>query len=681
MFFDLVRRNSRRSRKENSLFFVSLLVSIVAFYIILSLPRQDVMIFLKQMESDAVNKLLALSRIFYGAMLVLLFFMVYFASKYQLERRNHEFGVYLMLGMRRTKLFLLLLAEDLWSSLLSLVLGLPTAVVISEFISLITARLVGIGILGHQSVFSIEAIGLTVAGFLLIKCLAFVLLSGKIAGKEIGKLLAPAPDGTKRQFPGAVYLLALIFGMAFLGAAYWMAIRGIAWGTMAGLGITVLLGILGTFLVFYGLRIVLGFLAGRQGKKRLGVFHFRQLQEHVIYQSTSLAVSTLLVLAALCCFGYGVAAAWSRGTGESHTLDYTFCVWDEENVEEVLEEKGLTGRFGDLFEMKVGYIRVGDQKVSLRMPQVMAFLEETPHSEEKEALLNTLEYADYPHIIALSGYNRLLRAAGEEEICLQPHQAAVYMDAEFTSSARTELMNQTLGRKPEIEVAGETWHLTGTVQSRNLVVDSSITLSFALIVPDEEFSDLTGGDYDTYWDGILSPELVKSQSLMQVISEVNAELEDTGLDYESYLQNMGRQLFYLVAASYLALYLAIIFLIVANTVLGVQFLMQQQKTGRRYRTLARLGGSYEMLCASARSQIRWYFGIPILAAVVSSLFGVRALFQGMLPSSVQNKTVGLMTIAFAMLCLLCVVEWCYMKAVMRASSRYILTLMEPEREE
>ena len=148
------------------------------------------------------------------------------------------------------------------------------------------------------------------------------------------------------------------------------------------------------------------------------------------------------------------------------------------------------------------------------------------------------------------------------------------MDAEFTSSARTELMNQTLGREPEIEVAGETWHLTGTVQSRNLVVDSSITLSFALIVPDEEFSDLTGGDYDTYWDGILSPELVKSQSLMQVISGVNAELEDTGLDYESYLQNMGRQLFYLVAASYLALYLAIIFLIVANTVLGVQFLMQ-----------------------------------------------------------------------------------------------------------
>ena len=33
MFFKLAMRNSRRSRKENGLFFASLVVSIVAFYI------------------------------------------------------------------------------------------------------------------------------------------------------------------------------------------------------------------------------------------------------------------------------------------------------------------------------------------------------------------------------------------------------------------------------------------------------------------------------------------------------------------------------------------------------------------------------------------------------------------------------------------------------------------------
>ena len=168
---------------------------------------------------------------------------------------------------------------------------------------------------------------------------------------------------------------------------------------------------------------------------------------------------------------------------------------------------------------------------------------------------------------------------------------------------------------------------------------------------------------------------------MERISEMNHRLDDTGLNYESYLQNMGRQLFYIAAASYLTIYLAIIFIIVANTVIGVQFLMNQQKANRRYKTLIRLGAVYETLRGSADKQINWYFGIPVLAAAVSSLFGVRALFSGLLSSRTQGSVKELMIISAAMILVLCVVEYIYMTAVKRSSSRYLLTLMEPEREE
>ena len=104
MFFKLAMRNSRRSRKENGLFFASLVVSIVAFYIILALSHQDVMIFLRSLESDAVNSLLQIAAVFYVFSLVMLFFLIYYASKYQLERRRHELGMYIMMGMRRSKL-------------------------------------------------------------------------------------------------------------------------------------------------------------------------------------------------------------------------------------------------------------------------------------------------------------------------------------------------------------------------------------------------------------------------------------------------------------------------------------------------------------------------------------------------------------------------------------------------
>ena len=94
MFSNLILKNSKRNRKENGLFFGSLIISIVAFYIILSLSKQDVMVFLAKMESDAVNKLLLMIPVFYGMTLGILFFLIYFACKYQLERRRKEFGVY-----------------------------------------------------------------------------------------------------------------------------------------------------------------------------------------------------------------------------------------------------------------------------------------------------------------------------------------------------------------------------------------------------------------------------------------------------------------------------------------------------------------------------------------------------------------------------------------------------------
>ena len=113
----------------------------------------------------------------------ILFFLIYFACKYQFERRRHEFGVYLMLGMRRSKLFGMLLAEDCLISILAMFIGLPVAVVLSEIVSLVTAKLVGMGIIGHQFSLSWSAIEWTLAGFLAIKLTALLILSGRISAR------------------------------------------------------------------------------------------------------------------------------------------------------------------------------------------------------------------------------------------------------------------------------------------------------------------------------------------------------------------------------------------------------------------------------------------------------------------------------------------------------------------
>lgn len=79
MFFKQIRRSAARNRKGNGLYFASLVIAIVAFYTLLSLGSQDVMRFLKTIESDAVGKLLRLLPVVYGVSLFFVFFMVYFA--------------------------------------------------------------------------------------------------------------------------------------------------------------------------------------------------------------------------------------------------------------------------------------------------------------------------------------------------------------------------------------------------------------------------------------------------------------------------------------------------------------------------------------------------------------------------------------------------------------------------
>lgn len=685
MFFELVNRNSRRTRKENGLFFSAMLVAVIAFYIILSLSQQDVMFFLRKMESDAVSRLMEMIPVFYLFTLVLLFFLVYFAGRFQLERRSHELGMYLMLGMRRRTLFAMLLAEDLKGSLLALAVGLPAAILLSEMTSLVTARIVGLGIIGHRFSLSVYAVLLTAAGFLLIKFFAFLVLSFRISRREIGSLLKEQTEAEKKQFPSVVYTAAFLAGIAGIVLAYSRAISGVTWQNWTELAITLALGFSGMLLFFFGLRIFLSMLARRAKQdRRLRVFNFRQLQENVIRRSSSMAVSSILILLALCCFGAGIAISHLYAQSDRHVLDYTFKTeeMNASEIREVLKKNHLDTEFADLFEVKTKDA-AGDEssEASLSMEPVMETLRNIPGSDVRDSLLRKLEETADPHLIAESGYNRILKARGLPELALKKGEAAVYMNSEFLTGGEALLMNEILDGNPQAVLRGETIDLAGGLQTSNFVTDRAVTYLFALILPDDVFSAAAGGDESVYLDGVLAAGKGNGTGLMTAISDMNDCLDKAGLHYESYLQNMGRQLFYSVAASYITIYLAVIFMIIANTVLGVQFLMGQRKMTGRYQTLVHLGATYEVLCRSVRQQADWFFGIPVAVAAVSSLFGVQALFTVFLSGGEKSGGTGRMLTAAAMILLLTVVEFIYMTAVKRSSTRALLERMVPEREE
>ena len=161
---------------------------------------------------------------------------------------------------------------------------------------------------------------------------------------------------------------------------------------------------------------------------------------------------------------------------------------------------------------------------------------------------------------------------------------------------------------------------------------------------------------------------------------MNSLLKKTDLEYETYLQGLGRQMFYNVASAYVSLYLAAIFLMIANTVISVQYLMQQKKSGRRYRMLMMLGSDSKAVCRSSDTQIRWYFALTVGTAAISSIFGIGSLFGGILPSGLESRAGQLFWTALLMAGLLGIVEYVYITIVMRAGRRHILEMVHPPKE-
>ena len=189
-----------------------------------------------------------------------------------------------MFGMTKTRLFTQIMTEGLITSLVALLGGLICGGFLSEVISLATARLVGHGVIAHQSSFSLSAVFFTILGFLIIQCVALFILCGKLFKKEVHQLLYG--EMGKKQHTGSTHgsLLSLVIGTAVLLVAYWVVIEHFMTGGGVMLLVAVLLGIVGTILFIRGIARLLSIVAASNKRKAttgLYVFTLRQLHENV----------------------------------------------------------------------------------------------------------------------------------------------------------------------------------------------------------------------------------------------------------------------------------------------------------------------------------------------------------------------------------------------------------------
>ena len=390
----------------------------------------------------------------------------------------------------------------------------------------------------------------------------------------------------KKQRTGNPYVSFVSFaiGTVILLVAYWIVVEHFMAASGAMLLIAVLLGIIGTILFIRGLARILSIWAAsikHKATRGLYVFTLRQLHENVVNKYISISVASILMMLTIMLITDGSVRIMSYGSELTRgTSVYDFTVMgNDQIVEKYLSNEQIRPYVSNLNRMEIGNIKstASDgisspvdwskfrKQIVQHLPQDVvdpATQEDGMYSfgSDQPAALNLLGLIDTgsssPYLLPVSSYNRLLDAAGEKQISLGNNEVVYYLNPDFLGNAQDEtvtLLNQIAAdaqanNEALLSINERPFYLVPSVPMKGLTADENIKIITALIVSDEIYSEFVNSDTCmVYWNFCIPNELVETKGLMLPIMEARDLLKPSGLYYESYLNNFGRQLFYVIS--------------------------------------------------------------------------------------------------------------------------------------
>lgn len=131
MLFKISVKNIRKSFKDYAVYFFTLILGVAVFYVFNAIDSQTVMLDVRKNVYDIIklmNEMLSGVSVFVSCVLG---FLIIYASRFLIKRRNKEFGIYLTLGMSKRKISIILFFETLLIGIVSLVVGLFLGAVLS----------------------------------------------------------------------------------------------------------------------------------------------------------------------------------------------------------------------------------------------------------------------------------------------------------------------------------------------------------------------------------------------------------------------------------------------------------------------------------------------------------------------------------------------------------------------
>ena len=168
MYSKIALGNVRKSFKDYAIYFLTLTFAVCIFYCFNSIESQKAVLDMSASQAgymESINQLLSMVSVF---VVFILGGLILYANNFLIKKRKKELGVYMTLGMGKSKISKILVLETFIVGILSLVVGLGVGILLSQGLSVFTAKLFEVGMTQFRFVISFSAIIKTIIYFGLI---------------------------------------------------------------------------------------------------------------------------------------------------------------------------------------------------------------------------------------------------------------------------------------------------------------------------------------------------------------------------------------------------------------------------------------------------------------------------------------------------------------------------------
>lgn len=628
MLFKLSLKNISKSIKDYAIYFFTLILGIATFYVFNAIDDQSVMMKVSSTTAEIIKLMTnVLSGVSVFVSIILAFLIVY-ASRFLIKRRNKEFGVYLTLGMSKKKISLILFIETLIIGIVSLVVGLGIGFLLSQLMSILVANMFEADLTRFQFVFSTNACIKTLIYFSIMYFVVMIFNTINISKCKLIDLMYSNKKSEKIKLKNPLFCtIVFIISCIALGFAYYQVTGGIEKMTnVNSIFVPIGVGAISTFFVFWslsGLLLKIFISMKNTYYKGLNSFTLRQFSSKINTMTFSMTIICLMLFITICVLSSALSMKNSLNKNVVEFSPRDIEISKPANVD--LEDSDFTDKQIENYKLSFEEIFTKNRFDFKKFKNIVYFslyaddyvtLKSTLGTYYKTAKKNYpfLRYDDYIVLMKNSDYNNLANNFNLEKINLNSDQYAVVGNYK----EMIDIKNEALKRNTEI-IVNQRIYLPKYKKAINGFYEMGSQKSEIgfIVLPDDALNE-------------------NQKISNKMVADYNGNQDDIEKDVTSFLNNTSKYIITFntkkdirdasvglgAIVTFLGLYLGIIFLISCAAILALKELSESSDNVEKFVVLRKIGVDEQELNKALFKQIGIFFMFPLILAIIHSIFGV-----------------------------------------------------------